>query len=102
LPEAARAGLDVAVITGNSVDTVRNFFARNSLRIPVFQKTEKTCLRLNCSPYRPYYLSVNKQGRITSFHDWPIRLKEKLEVMSEPTASRVSADESLTPPFDRK
>lgn len=82
LPEARQAELDVAVISRFSQqDELKGMIDSLDFSLPVYLGTEKTCLRLNCTPYLPYFVTVNGRGRIASFHDWSGVLEERFEEM---------------------
>ncbi len=82
LPEARQAELNVAVISRFSQqDDLKEMIDSLNFSLPVYLGTEKTCLRLNCTPYLPYFVTVNGRGRIASFHDWSGVLEERFEEM---------------------
>jgi hypothetical protein len=84
LPEIRREEIDIAVISRFSrAEELKMLVDTLNFRLPLYLGTEKTCLRLNCSPYLPYFVSVNRRGRISSFHDWSRVLEGKLEAMMD-------------------
>lgn len=84
LPEARREEIDIAVISRSSrAEDLQVLVDSLDFRLPLYLGTPKTCLRLNCSPYLPYFVTVNGRGRISSFHDWAGVLEDKLEKMME-------------------
>lgn len=84
LPKARQEETDIAVISRFSQsEELKIMIDSLDVSIPVYTGTEKTCLRLNCTPYLPYYVTVNGRGRITSFHDWPWVLEGRFEEMME-------------------
>ncbi|MBC6995805.1 hypothetical protein QWY85_17680 [Neolewinella lacunae] len=91
LPAAERDKLDVVFV--NHVDTpesIRTFVAANDIALPVYKSTAKTCLRLNCHPYLPYYVGVKRTGRISTYYGFP----QWLEVRLGGTGGAVSAGAS--------
>ncbi|MFK8161383.1 MAG: hypothetical protein AB8H12_02885 [Lewinella sp.] len=84
LPEARRDEIDIAVVSRFSqAEELKMMVDTIDFKLPLYVGTEKTCLRLNCSPYLPYFVSVNGRGRISSFHDWSGVLEDRLEEMLE-------------------
>jgi hypothetical protein len=84
LPEARREEMDIAVISRSSrAEDLKILIDSLDFKLPLYLGTEKTCLRLNCSPYLPYFVTVNGRGRITSFHDWARVLEGRFEDMME-------------------
>ncbi len=76
---AAQAGIEIVLI--NSLDSpasIRAFLAKNNIGFAAYKTTAKTCLRLNCHPYVPYYVGVNSQGRINTYYGWPDWLEGRL------------------------
>jgi hypothetical protein len=84
LPPSGREQLEIVLIARyNLADRIQQWTTDNAIRLPVYQSTDKTCLRLNCPNYLPYFIRVNGRGRITSFYGRPGELKRRLEEMME-------------------
>jgi hypothetical protein len=84
LPRARRDELDIAVISRFSqAEEMKMMVDSLDFSLPVYLGTEKTCLRLNCSPYLPYFMTVNGRGQIVSFHDWTRVLEDRFAKMME-------------------
>lgn len=70
-PPERREAFDLVVISRFSHGDYTNALVeRENIALPVYQGTEKTCLRLNCTGWVPYSIRVNGQGKIVSFHEW--------------------------------
>lgn len=70
MPPAEQEKLDIAVISRfQRGDLLQKLLVEKNIRLPVYAGTEKTCLRLNCSPYLPYFITVDERGKIVSFFD---------------------------------
>lgn len=68
MPDDRREKIQVEVILQLATPaSAKNYLDTLNLNWPVHLGNEKTCLRLNCRPSYPYYLSVNENGRITDF-----------------------------------
>ncbi|MEM1356974.1 MAG: hypothetical protein AAGF89_02195 [Bacteroidota bacterium] len=81
LPTKEKEDLDIAVVVrDNFLYHVKDFTEEHQLTLPVYVATEKTCLRMNCHPYTPYFVGVNEMGRITTFYGWHSWLEERLGV----------------------
>ncbi|MTB53583.1 hypothetical protein [Lewinella sp. W8] len=79
LPAEEQDKLDVALINhNNTIASLREFVEENDIRLPVYRSVAKTCLRMNCHPYLPYWVGVTNRGRITSYYTWPQWLEERL------------------------
>lgn len=84
LPEARREEIEIAVISRfRGGEDLRSAAENVDFLLPLYQRADKTCLRLNCSPYLPYFVTVNGHGQVTSFHDWAGVLEERLTRMTE-------------------
>jgi hypothetical protein len=84
LPEASREAIDIAVISRfRGVENLKSMAEKLDIQLPLYRGVDKTCLRLNCSPYLPYFVTVNGRGQVTSFHDWAGVLRERWITMSE-------------------
>ena len=84
LPESKKNDVDIALISRYDLpDSLRAFIARHDIQFPIYQSTEKTCLRLNCNAYLPYFIAVNETGRIVSYHGWHGSLERKLGVVED-------------------
>ncbi|WP_020570161.1 TlpA family protein disulfide reductase [Neolewinella persica] len=84
LPAASREEIDVAVISRfRGVENLKAIAERLGFQLPLYRAADKTCLRLNCSTYLPYFVTVNARGRVTSFHDWVGALEKRLIEMGE-------------------
>ncbi|MEL7159350.1 MAG: hypothetical protein AAFN92_01220 [Bacteroidota bacterium] len=84
MPKNERDKLDVAVISRNTFrEAVRDFVAANNVQLPVYVATDKTCKRLNCHPWMPYYVGVSERGRINTFYGWQQWLEERLGVFPD-------------------
>ena len=72
LPPAERERLRIVLINvNNKAEDVRAFLGENGVDFPSYRSTGKTCLRLNCHPSLPYYVTVSPHGRILSYHQRP-------------------------------
>ena len=86
MPPSARENIDMAVIlkytlpelAGPMLDTL-------DVDLPVYLENDKTCLRLNCRPYLPYYLEVDARGRYRTFWGRPDELAPKFAKMAPNT-----------------
>jgi|GEM_PF-1919901 len=84
LPKTEQQTLDVAVISQFGLpDELRETIDQINFSLPFYLGTEETCLRLNCTPYLPYFVTVNGRGRITSFHNWSRVLEGRFKKMME-------------------
>jgi hypothetical protein len=69
-PPDQQAAFDLVAISRFSQgDFIEALVEREGLALPIYQGTEKTCLRLNCVGYLPYAVRVNGRGKIVSFHE---------------------------------
>jgi len=79
LSSEAQAGIEIVLVNHlNSAESIKEFLAEHNIRFPAYKTTPKTCLRLNCHPYVPYFVGVNEKGRITTYYGWPQWLEERL------------------------
>jgi hypothetical protein len=79
MPKEEREKLDVALINhNNTIESLKEFVEENKVELPVYRSVPKTCLRMNCHPYLPYWVGVTERGRITSYYAWPQWLEERL------------------------
>ncbi|MFK8161384.1 MAG: peroxiredoxin family protein [Lewinella sp.] len=79
LSPEVQAGIEIVLINHlNSPESIREFMAKHNIRFPAYKTTPKTCLRLNCHPYVPYFVGVNEKGRITTYYGWREWLEERL------------------------
>lgn len=82
LPVEEQNKLDIAFVSRhNFQDSLVNFVNREQLALPVYQSSEKTCARMNCNPFLPYYMTVNTRGRIGQFFGWREVLEDRLEAL---------------------
>lgn len=82
LPEARQEEIDIAVISRFSqAEDLKIMVDSLDFSLPIYLGTDKTCLRLNCTPYLPYFVTVNGRGQIASFHDWSGVLEGRFEEM---------------------
>ncbi|MEM6772730.1 MAG: hypothetical protein AAF597_19280, partial [Bacteroidota bacterium] len=89
LPPAERDKVDLVFVNRHSFqDSLISFVDREKISLPVFQSSEKTCARMSCNPFLPYYMTVNGRGRITSFFDWRVNLEQRLEGLVEDDGER--------------
>lgn len=58
----------VAVYRNRFNNFPTEFTVAENYSIPLYQSTEKTCLRLNCINWTGYIIRVNGKGRIVSFY----------------------------------
>ena len=78
-PPEWRESFDLVAITRFSQgDFIKKLVERENVSVPIYQGTEKTCLRLNCVGYLPYAVRVNGKGKITSFHEWGSGVEKRL------------------------
>ncbi len=83
LPPQEQAGMEIVLINSlNSPAAIQAFLTENDIGFAAYKTTAKTCLRLNCHPYVPYYVGVNHRGRIETYYGWPGGLQEKLASFS--------------------
>lgn len=79
LPAAERDKLDIALINhNNTIASLQEFVDTHDVQLPVYRSVPKTCLRMNCHPYLPYWVGVTERGRITSYYTWPRWLEKRL------------------------
>lgn len=79
LSPTEQAGIEIVLINSlNSPEAIQSFLTENNIGFDAYKTTAKTCLRLNCHPYVPYYVGVNKRGRINTYYGWPMWLQEHL------------------------
>lgn len=84
MPQAEQEKLDIAVVSRfQRGDLLKELLAEKNIRLPVYAATEKTCLRLNCSPYLPYFVTVDERGKIVSFYDQSDALKAYLAARTQ-------------------
>jgi hypothetical protein len=60
----------VAISRFSSGDYIKEIIEKNDLAIPMYQATEKTCLKLNCTGFLPYVVIIDERGKIKSFRAW--------------------------------
>ncbi len=86
LPVEEQRKLDLAFVSRHSFqDSLASFVNREQISLPVYQSSEKTCARMNCNPFLPYYMAVNTRGRIACFFGWREVLEDRLEALVAPT-----------------
>jgi hypothetical protein len=74
-----KATIDLAFINHiNTTESIKAFIAEHDIRLPIYQSTPKTCLRMNCHPYLPYFVGVTGAGRISFYYGWPDWLEKRL------------------------
>lgn len=84
LPEAKRNTLDIALISRNDLpDSLQSWITRHDIRLPVYQATGKTCIRLNCNNSLPSFIDVDEKGRIRQFHGQHRQLEDYLLGLSD-------------------
>lgn len=84
LPVEKKKELDIAFVCKYALpDSVRAFVSRNRINLPVYQMTEKTCRLVNCNNYNPFFVAVNKRGRVVSYGLPHQELEDKLREMQE-------------------
>ncbi|OAV43400.1 hypothetical protein [Lewinella sp. 4G2] len=83
LPAARREKTDVAIVIRNfffsgSTETLLStddkFLRDLNVSLPVYISDDRTCERLVCRPYLPYYIHVNDRGRLTTLWGKPDNL----------------------------
>lgn len=96
LPPARREELDIALVSRfDLTDSLKSFVGRYDLQLPVYQSTEKTCRRLNCTAFLPNFVGVDERGRIVTFHGRHRRLEERLRSMlNSPANTRTRSSRS--------
>lgn len=68
LPPREQENLDIAFVSRHSFqDSLVRFVERENISLPVYQSSEKTCARMNCNPFLPYFMDINERGRIASY-----------------------------------
>lgn len=71
IPENQRQHFDIVAISRfSSGDYIKTIIEENAIAMPMYQATEKTCLKLNCTGFLPYVVIVDGRGKIESFHEW--------------------------------
>lgn len=84
LPAAKRETLDLAFVSRHIFqDSLKNYVERAEISSPVYQSSEKTCARMNCSPFLPYAMAVNNRGRIITYAVGQRALINRLEELGE-------------------
>ncbi|WP_020570162.1 hypothetical protein [Neolewinella persica] len=79
MPVAERARMEIVLINSlNDPESIRAFMRANDISFASYKTTSKTCLRLNCHPYVPYYVDINEWGRIVTYYGWPNWLEERM------------------------
>ncbi len=79
-PPERREAFDLVTISRFSQgDFIKKMVERENVVMPIYQGTEKTCLRLNCTGYLPYAVRVDGRGRIVSFHEWTSMIEDLLQ-----------------------
>ncbi|MEM9928964.1 MAG: hypothetical protein AAF840_04020 [Bacteroidota bacterium] len=83
LPAAEQESMEIVLINSlNDPVAIQSFLTENNIGFRAYKSTPKTCLRLNCHPYVPYYVGVNERGRINTYYGWPQWLEEWLVGLS--------------------
>ena len=82
LPAEVDPGLDVALVSRLGLtDSLIAFAERHDLQFPLYESTETTCRRLNCTAYLPNIVAINERGRIVTFQGRHEGLAEHLRSM---------------------
>ncbi len=80
LPPAKREKLEIALIAQfNRFGGLEELIAEKGIKLPVYNRDKKTCLRLNCPPFTPFCIFVDSRGRLVNFYERPKDLITRLE-----------------------
>ncbi len=79
LSDEEREVIDIVLV--NRLDApvaVQRFVDEHDIQLPVYTVAPNTCRRLNCSPDLPYWVGVDAEGRVVSYHIGPRVLFDRL------------------------
>ncbi|MEM9928963.1 MAG: hypothetical protein AAF840_04015 [Bacteroidota bacterium] len=84
LPAQKQEQLDIVLISHARMGADLQAWANQlGISLPMYTSNNKTCLRLNCVGRFPYFVSIDKRGRYTSFYTPWQALAERLEQLAE-------------------